>query len=313
MHAAMETGLTDALDPEQLEQIEKCQKFLAPLEQLPNAVHKELRLDIDLGRHKTFGTADRVIVEPTKAHMVDFKFGRLSAPEARDNLQAWAYVVGVFQRFSQVNSVEATFLLPRRDEVTSHTFHRDQLPMMVATLAKLFDEIEADDPERTACKACEYCDKLDTCPAALNAFELVAPRFDGMPALADVETLTPEVVDRYALPLARIVEAWASRVKARAKEQLEAGESMDNHELAVRAGRMTLDGTVNDAWELVQSRLTLDQYMDACDLSIPRLRKAIRAVAARGEKDAAEMSLISDLRSADLVDEGKVTKYIKRK
>ena len=47
----------DALDAEQMEQVNKCRAFIDPLEKIADTVHREIRLEIDLGTHKTFGTA----------------------------------------------------------------------------------------------------------------------------------------------------------------------------------------------------------------------------------------------------------------
>lgn len=315
MHAAIERGYYDALDPEQLSQVQKCVDFLTPLESCANVVHRELRLDIDLGKHKTFGTADRVILKNNKAFLVDFKFGRLSVVPAEKNLQAMSYTVGIFQRFPDISEVTCYFLLPRRDEVTTHTFDRRLLDTYVSTLAKLFDEVTKKNPKRTPCKACEYCAKLVKCPAVVKDIETaIKPEGLVLPDKADPATMSPEVLDQWALPFARIIESWCKQVKDRSKQLLVEGVEFEHHKLGSRAAKTKVNGTVNDVWEVVQGMLTMENFLPACSLSVSQLKKAVRAIAPRGEKDNAETMLVTKLRSAGLVSEQPEKEtYIQRK
>lgn len=316
MHAACETGFVDALDPEQLRQVNKCLEFLKPLETCATQVHKELRLDINLGKkHKTFGTADRVVLKNNKAYLVDFKFGRLSVVSAEQNLQAMSYTVGIFQRFPDVGEVTCYFLLPRRDEVTMHTFSRELLDQYVDTLAKLFDEVTVKAPPRTPCKACEYCAKLAKCPAVVRDITAaIKPEGLVLPKKADPASMSPEILDSFALPFARIIEAWCRQVKERTKSLLLEGVEFEHHKLGERAAKANINGTVNDAWTVLDDLLDLDEFMSACSLSVSQLKKAVRAKAPRGMKDDAETNLVVRLGTSGLItDEPEKQTYIQRK
>lgn len=317
MHAAIEHGVFDALDPEQLRQVKKCVDFLAPLEAAANAVHKEARLEMKLGKHDTFGTADRVIIKNQTAHLVDFKFGRLGVPPAGENLQAMAYAIGVLQRFPNVEDVHAYFLLPRRDEVTSAVFSRHLLDTYIKTLSDLLDQVKRKNPARTPCKACEYCAKLAKCPAVSKDILALSDQAGlPVPKNMDVSSMTPEVIGKFALPFVRIVEQWAKKVKEHAKNLMHEGVEIDGHELATRSAKTKVNGNVNQVWDAIQptGTLDLDQFMSCCSVSVSQVRKTVRSQVPAAQRDEAEALVLRRLRKAGLISEEPTTEeYIKRK
>lgn len=65
---------------------------------------KELKLSILNGL--TFGTADLVMVKGDRAIIGDAKFGWNPVEDAEVNLQGWAYAIGVFEKYPEVQMVE---------------------------------------------------------------------------------------------------------------------------------------------------------------------------------------------------------------
>jgi len=320
MHAAMEADNCDALDGEQLGVYDTVQAFLKPLQAGAVAEHREIRLAIKLGTHETFGTCDRFILRPGGlAHLIDFKFGRLSVPEANVNLQALAYAVGAFDAFPLVHRIQAWLLTPRRDEASSVVLERAHLYAYRAKLEKLFDELTVDSPA-TPCEACSYCAKLATCPAIARSAVAVAQRYDlDMPAIlmeVSPSKMSTQMLDTVAMPVARVMDRWVSSVKAELTERAMAGEPLTRHTLAERAKAVTIDDA-NAAYAAVRDMVSLDAFHGAVSVSLSKLKSAARSAAPRGKKDAAEEEIFRRLSAAGVVqqtdNEQQTIRYLRKK
>lgn len=314
MHRAVETGDTDALDAEQERMVAYARTIVAPLME-KGEVHKELRLNIRLGTGLgIFGTTDLVVVDEGNrtAYVVDYKFGRLAVPEVVDNLQARAYVVGTFQKFD-VDQVVCYFIQPRREWVSAHTFYVGETPSLVHSLHTLVAESKNPDAPRTVCKACQYCAKLPGC-AEVRGHMLGSINTAGLPipppAHTPNDTLTPEQVDSFALPTARIMETWIKQVKARATELLSDGTELDSHELGERSAPVKLERPVNELTPLatVTMGIPLDDILQCCSLSVSQLKKTAK------RHGVAEQDFMDQLQSEGFISTDKPkTKYLKRK
>lgn len=319
LHSAVETDDPTALDGEQLRVYDAIQNFLKPLQDGALSVLRELRLDIKLGKHATFGTCDRVIVRPGGlAHVVDFKFGRGSVPDADANLQALAYAIGVFDCFSQVGRIQAWLLSPRRDEASSVVLERKDLPTYRAKLEKLFTEVL--DPARVAtpCDACAYCGRLGHCPAVVKLAGNIAQTYDtSLGVLSSAEfhasRMTTEDIGTHALPVARVMEKWASAVKAEALARATAGETVPGHVVAERSKPQTLTDMVAVSTAL-NGIVPAAAIVESASISLADLKTLARSLAPKGGAAAAERDVVSRLSVAGLITgQPDTTRFIKRK
>lgn len=319
LHSAVETDDPTALDGEQLRVYDTIQNFLKPLQDGALAIHRELRLDIKLGTHATFGTCDRIIIRPGGlAHVIDFKFGRGSVPDADANLQALAYAIGCFDAFSQVDRIQAWLLSPRRDEASSVVLDRKDLSTYRAKLEKLFTEIL--DPARTAtpCDACSYCGKLGHCPAVAKLAGSIAQTYDTALAtmrLADFHAsrMTTDDIGNHALPVARVMEKWVSAVKAEALDRATSGETVPGHVVAERSKPQTLTNMVVVGTAL-NGIVPAAAIIEAASISFGDIKSLARSLAPKGGAAAAEREVVSRLSVAGLITEQpETTRFIKRK
>lgn len=141
MHAAAETSDMTGLNPEQRAQVVDALAYVAEYEADALEVHKETRLDV---AGLTWGTADRVLIQQggTWAHVIDFKFGRNDVDDAANNLQGWAYAVGVFNRWP-VEGVTVHFIVPRRDSYHKASFRADQVGAMKERIRSVIARAES--------------------------------------------------------------------------------------------------------------------------------------------------------------------------
>jgi hypothetical protein len=311
MHAATETGYTDALDPEQERMVESIEAITKPIIERARLVEREIRLDMQLLRgHEFFGTCDLWCDQGDgTGDLIDYKFGRLSIPDAEDNLQALSYGVGIFQKYPDIDTIRVSFLLPRRNEVTTTTLHRTKLESYVNSLSWLFDKITADKPVRTACKACEYCALKGDCPEITEKIiDAVMPKGLELPKDTNPEAMSVEELDSFALPFIRIVDSWKNAVKKRAMELLSDGTKMAHHEVGFRSAALKLEGSTVDAAEVANTvGICMEDFINSCTVSVSRLRAAAK-------KLAVEEELTTALSDAKLIDTTKnKTQYLKRK
>lgn len=317
MHEAAETGRRGTLTDDQWAEVQKCLRYIKPLERGATAVHKELRLEILNGL--TFGTADRVIIRERKAVLVDFKFGRGAIDDAEINRQGMAYVIGVFEAFD-VDEVEVHFISPRRDEVTTHIFKRDDLErlrVIINRIIRLCEEFERSQDESLLNPhdgACQYCGFIARCPKHRNHALDVAKKYAPLELVDETHSSQisdPEQMAR-AYAMAKVLEKWAASVKKHATEMAMNGIPIPGWEVRERAGNREIASPVLAYQVLIDAGLEPIDIVAAASLSLSKLEQIVSNKAPRGQKSASVAALNAALAAADAVTTGDSIRYLTR-
>lgn len=326
IHEALEKDTIDQLDEEERPLARQCADFidsllLDRLPTLPDSDYREIRLTVDLeGGLKTFGTCDRLIKYGSFAFMIDYKSGYRHITDASQNAQAFAYVIGAFQRFSDLEEIEFYFLIPNRDEMSYHLFKRSDLPAMQLRLSTIIRRAMAADyatgkyfnpqPE-----LCEYCAMQSDCPKlATKALSILSQLADGLPVPTSILVDSARAEDiPHLLRLAPLMEAWAAGVKERAlKLNLEEGLEIQGFVRQERKLPRAITSVLG-AWDVAKKRgVTFEEFLAACSkTSVPKLEELIAEKAKRGEKTKAKTSLINELRHLDVLREEGTIHYLR--
>ena len=290
---------------------------------LPSLDRREVRLTMDLGGGlKTFGTCDRLMVYDTKGKMFDYKTGYREVADAEVNPQAWAYVLGAFEKYPQLEEIEFTFLVPNRDEILFHTFKRDDLPDMRLRLNTIVRRAMAVDWSKPVDATilspqpalCEYCDKQAICPAlAAKALLVGAKLSPGLPVPESVliDPKRPEDIP-HILRLAPLLEEWAKNARKEAlRLNLEEGLQIDGFKRIERSVPRGVTSVVG-AYKAVKDKIPLDDFLLACaSVSIVDLEDYFAGLAKRGGKGKARQDLENRLRAADVWKDGGKIYYLK--
>jgi hypothetical protein len=273
---------------------------------------------MDLGDDiTTFGTCDRLIIYGSFAYMLDYKSGYRFITDAQENAQAFAYVIGAFQRFPELEEIEFYFLIPNRDEISYHLFTRSDLPAMQLRLNTIIRRAMAADPKlfNPQPELCEYCLRQAECPAlAKKALSIASQLSDGLPVPSSILVDKARAEDIPALlRLAPLMEAWAQGVRERAlKLNLEEGLEIAGY---VRQERKLPRGinSVLAAWKVAKEHgVTFEEFLDTCSkASVPKLEKAVAEKAKHGQKSKASAALINDLRHHDVLREEGTLFYLR--
>jgi Protein of unknown function (DUF2800) len=311
IHDALEHDAIDDLSEENERKIaQQCRDYIDSLiaerrPRLPDHDYRELQLNIDLGADlHTYGTSDRLIIYGKEGLLIDYKSGLRFVIDAEENAQIWAYVLGSFQRFSELDTITAYVLQPRRDDISYHTFERKfctEIQLRLNTIVRLAIECDPDkfspQPE-----LCEYCARQTNCPAlAAKALKISARLAPGLPIPESVIVRKEHPEDiPHLLRLAPLMEAWAKGIRQEAlRVNLEEGVEIKGFKRIERSTPRAVTSVLG-AWDAVKSKgISLEDFLAACStVSLPDLEELVAKMAKRGHKEEAKQELEDTLRSA---------------
>jgi superfamily II DNA or RNA helicase len=115
IHNALEKDDIDSLDEKEKPVAQMCKDFIDGLiaerrPALPDYDYREIKMKMDLGDDiETFGTCDRLLIYGNHGLMLDYKSGYRYVADAEVNAQGWAYVIGAFQKFPLLETIEFFF------------------------------------------------------------------------------------------------------------------------------------------------------------------------------------------------------------
>lgn len=271
-----------------------------------------------------FGTIDVLILDESLKRVIalDYKFGRSRVDHASENIQGHAYMVGTFDKFPWAETVEVHFIAPRLDEVTSHVYHREDLEWHRLRINVVIERATEDEPKlNPRTEACRFCKHKVSCPALHNQLLPLAKKYDTNNfAVALLEKYSPDTVDDpdilgKMLEVAPVMEAWSAAAKKRALEiAVETGEQIPGFEVRYKTPRANIKNT-QEAYDALSDKLSPEEFMEACTVSLVKLAKTYAQHLDRGEKGKARSKLELELMSAGILpkdDEMEKSPYLKK-
>ena len=260
-------------------------------------IQRENRLVLDLDcQTPTFGTSDIVAFKGNVGLQIDYKTGISKIDEPRKNWQAKAYVLAMFQT-TELETIHFAFLVPKRDEILTGTFERsemDQLRKEISDVIKKAEttrpkwenkSIDIDDLNPTV--NCRFCRHEEHCPALGAVAIEVAKRYrpDLLPdgPIASGEVDDPAAIEKLYV-VAKIVENWASGIKHKATGMAHDGVEFDSLKLrSMGSLKKTLEKNYL-AQLAIKHGLGLDEVIEAADLTMGQLSKALHEKSPKGKK-----------------------------
>lgn len=271
--------------------------------------HHEVRLEINLGEGlDTFGTCDVLLVHNNEGISIDWKTGKGAIDDAEINTQAQAYVLGAFQRHPELEQIHFYFVIPQRDEITFHTYRREdcaRIQLRLSTIIRRAEQFQYVWKNRGGVPVemfnpqpgnCEFCANQWKCHAVTKKVFDIARKYgtDGLTVPAKVhgsETDDPEDMAKMLL-LLPVIQQWIDGVKARSKQMaFEEGVEIPGFEARERAGKRTIS-SAGAAWIALKELLPdmeVDTFLDQLG-SVPfnGISDIVKDAAPRGKKTAAQ-------------------------
>lgn len=271
----------------------------------PYTTHHEIRLEISLGEDmETFGTCDVLLTLGDVGIAVDYKTGRGGIDDASINTQAQAYVLGSFQRHPELSTIHFYFIVPQRDEVSFHTYKREdcgRIQLRLNTVIRRAEQfqyvwknrggvpVEMFNPQPNLC---EFCANQWKCHAVTTKVFDIANKYgtDGLPVPTKVhgsETDDPEDMAKL-LRLVPVIQAWIDGVKARSKQMaFDEGTEIPGFDPKERAGRRSIS-SASAAWDALTQTLpdlTVEDFMATLGtVSFNEVVELVKNAAPRGKK-----------------------------
>jgi hypothetical protein len=243
----------------------------------------------------TGGYADRLLVFPTLrlAILFDWKFGLWPVEDAENNLQGISYVLGVFKKYPQVDSVRIFFKLPQLEQVTEHTFHRaqeDELRLRVMTVVERAEfmarHVNFEDATPMV-PACLFCSRIGRCHKIQERILKVGQKYHPIefPESIDTTLLRDPANFEKGLRLAQVVSEWAKSYKSLGTQQVLLGRIPvpEGFKIAAFSEREIIDTEKFRAAAL--RYLTEEEFVQTLKPTLGAVEKLISAKAPRGSKD----------------------------
>ena len=205
-------------------------------------VFHEIYLEVrdENGELLSYGIADYLVIDRERAVALlkDFKFGANSVPQPVDNPQLQTYVVGVFQKFPEIQTVYTNIVQPMlpEDFYEEALYRRESIGAIINRLKTIIARAKCADLEDPLSynvnidadseSNCRYCNKLN-CKAYLEkikqCFSLLSIDHDAIPLKEVQETV--EYADRIKTAWKTISDNVDEVLKQADRIILEAGGS----------------------------------------------------------------------------------------
>ena len=267
----------------------------------------------------TGGFIDAVLVAGKFALAMDWKFGQWPVEEAKNNLQAIAYALGLFRMFPELEAIRFVFLQPHIDYSTEHTFKRTDVPALYLRVCTIV--------ERTvACRAsnsfehakpqvpvCNFCGRIGRCTKVAELVLKVADKFfpGEIPENITPSALHTEADTATCLRLGQIVTTWADAFKRITTDRVIRGVAPmpAGYKLQERADREVVDKAKFKT--VVQQFITREELEGIAEYGLGKIEDIISDKAPRGTKTAKLDEFKSTLFSTGAMKKGQPYSFLK--
>lgn len=240
-----------------------------------------------------FGTVDRVIITGDHVDVVDFKFGRGAIDDSGINIQGQAYLLGVMDKFPDLKTATVHFIIPRRDEILTHSYKREDMEDIRLRINLIVEKAEVENAEKIPnSEGCRYCKHKLSCPALSDKLLPLAKKYSE--SVTDFEmslwgNYSPEKIEDPAvlskmLNVAQVVDKWQDAAKKQAlKLALEEGAEIPGYDLHYRNATLKIEDA-QEAFDALSHLMTPEEFMSACSVSLTGLAKQYAEKLERGQK-----------------------------
>ena len=259
-----------------------------------------------------FGTVDFVSIKGDHADVVDYKYGRGEVDDSEINIQGQAYLLGVMDKFPKLKTATVHFILPRRDEILTHSYKREDMEDIRLRINLIIEKAEVELEKREAIpnsEGCRYCKHKLSCPALSDKLLPLAKKYSE--SVTDFEmtlwgNYSPEKVEdpmvlSRMLNVAQVVDKWQAAAKKQAlKLAVEKGEEIPGYNLHYRNATTKIEDA-QEAYEALEHIMNPDDFMSACTVSVSALAKKYAEKLERGTKKTARGIIELSLEEADVI------------
>ena len=270
--------------------------------------HNEIQVDVALNGTATFGTCDRFLILEggTRAVMADYKTGISVIDPPESNWQAKAYVIGVFQKFENIDEIVFVFYVPLHNASPHHTFKREDLPKLIEEVSDVIRAGEVTRPkwgnntlDLSECNPnqnCRFCKHEDECPALGYYAVEVTKKIEIDPYNIDDLEYLPELFN-----IAKIVENWAASVKKRALEALRNGDDLAGLKLRSMGQVRKIEDNATFMTIAESHGLDAENVIDNLNIPLAKIAKLVGDQASKAARVNKVQNFMADCEDAGIV------------
>lgn len=248
-HAVVETGKDDSrLSDADAMAAASCLDFLhvrrnflreefsgGPLRELREIYLPVDDLVFDDCKSTTAGYVDHAFIsfDEAYAEMSDYKFGYWTVERVENNLQAIAYMLGLFRMFPKLQRIRFNFKLPNIDGFITAVMERSEIPenylRIQVIVARAREARKAGDFKAASptCPLCSFCANLGDCPAVAALMLNAAKKFWPLCVPDDITPTTVHTTQDTGacMRLAATAKAWADAFRGRVTDRVLRGDA----------------------------------------------------------------------------------------
>lgn len=177
----------------------------------------ELRVSLDHRVEGCFGTADLVVVDSKKVHIIDLKLGKGVMVDAEQNVQLMIYGLGVLDMLEclyDIETVELTIVQPRLEHLSTWEISTEELKNWGAEVFEPGANMAlAGEGTYSAGDHCRFCKARFNCRERANEYlKLAQMEFAEPPLLSDEEVAE-------VLAKADALKKWAEEIYTYAQNE----------------------------------------------------------------------------------------------
>jgi len=288
-------------------------------------VDNELASDAagNLFKGTTGGYLDLAIISADKkfAHILDWKFGLWSVEPAENNLQGIAYLLGIYRLFPTLEKVTVHFVMPHRNEIDTHTFHREEflglLLRVKVIVARASDARLAKDWNEATMTTgtCLFCANIGRCPKVAEFAVRLGKKYNplAIPAEVNPSLMFDAAGATQAMEVAQVMEGWAKGTRQRITAKAIEEDVWMPQKYVLRARQDTVVVDQDKFVEAAKAFGVSDSVIaGAKKYKVEPIYKAIRDQAPRGEKEKAEEVFREENLKAGITDKEQPIYFLER-
>ncbi len=259
--------------------------------------YNELQLDIPLNAGvSTWGTADVICVSGSDMLAIDYKTGKSSIDDVRENWQARAYTLGAFHKFPDVQRCKFYFLCPQQNIILDGEFTRDDVDILrhettnvVANAQRVRAMWATGTPPKEELNPndhCVWCRYATLCPALHGVAFGVAKKYKPLevPDEVDLKKAGPAQLGSL-YTIAKILEPLVKEIKAKAHKAASEGEAIPGWRLQSNGANAIAINNEEFMEYAEEFGISADEILRKVHIPVAKVRDILKERAPKGCKE----------------------------
>lgn len=281
----------------------------------------------------TAGYADHIFISWDERHaeLIDWKFGKWAVERADNNVQGFAYALGLFKRFPKLLTVHIWFKQPHLDYVTEVVINRSQLPDIYLRIKVIVERAYIAEKRKAANSAdvfaafssasphtpiCLFCGDIGRCPKVGEIALNIAKKYHPVkfPDTLKLHELISPSQTALMLELVGVVKIFCEQARRHITDRCLRGDSELPEDYIIKTKNGNRKIVDMDKFREVALKYLSDKDYQLClDASFGNIESKISELAPRGSKEKTVEEFKKALEEAGAVERGQPYSFLQQK